>query len=178
MIDAANQPINIIVAVDLDGGFAKNGKIPWNIPEDFKHFKQVTDGGVCIMGRGTYIDMVNMMETRGVVIGEDILPGRQSFVVTTNKDLVLSGVTTVGSINDAITALPNNNERAIFLLGGRRLFIEGLARHRCSVHMTIIKSTFECDQQFPIAALDKYTIINGYETPLCYFVNYQYIPGN
>lgn len=52
---------NIIVAVDCEGGFGKEGKIPWFLPEDFEHFKNMTTGHVCVMGRRTYEEM---LETR------------------------------------------------------------------------------------------------------------------
>ena len=93
------SPLSIIVAVDESGGFGKGGKIPWNIPEDMKHFQEVTKGGVCIMGRKTYEDMLAMTTIRkekeaAKETGSppttselqrtitEILPGRTSFVVT------------------------------------------------------------------------------------------------
>ena len=56
--------VEIIVAVDEDGGFGKDGKIPWHYSEDLKHFKEVTTGHVCIMGRKTYEDMLEMRKAR------------------------------------------------------------------------------------------------------------------
>jgi dihydrofolate reductase len=34
-------------------GIGYNGSIPWDIPEDIEHFKQLTIGGIVIMGRKT-----------------------------------------------------------------------------------------------------------------------------
>ena len=42
------------------GGFGKDGKIPWSIPEDLDHFKEITTGHICVMGRRTYTDMLAM----------------------------------------------------------------------------------------------------------------------
>ena len=58
------RPMSIIIAVDSDGGFGKDGKIPWNFPEDLKHFQKITKDGICIMGRNTYEDMYNMVIQR------------------------------------------------------------------------------------------------------------------
>ena len=33
---------NVIVAVDSKGGIAKNGEIPWYVPNDLKQFKNIT----------------------------------------------------------------------------------------------------------------------------------------
>ena len=44
----------IIVAYDEDRAIAKDGKIPWHIPEDLKHFKETTLNRAIIMGRKTW----------------------------------------------------------------------------------------------------------------------------
>lgn len=43
-----------IVATDLKGCIGKEGKMPWHIPADLKRFKELTTGGVVIMGRKTF----------------------------------------------------------------------------------------------------------------------------
>jgi dihydrofolate reductase len=43
-----------VVAIDINKGIAKDGKIPWHYPEDLKFFKELTTGHVVIMGRKTY----------------------------------------------------------------------------------------------------------------------------
>lgn len=183
MKEAHNYPIHLIVAVDEAGGFAKQGKIPWNIPEDMKHFQETTKGGACIMGRGSYDDMVQMKRDRTteipgveVVVADDekpILPGRQSFVVTSDVEKLTPGATTCSSITDAMTKLPNDFDGDVFVLGGKRLFIEALGR-QAIVHMTIIKGdTFGCTQFFPFEALNRsYKIVDGRETDACYYVTY------
>jgi dihydrofolate reductase len=46
------------------------GKIPWYLPEDFRHFKETTQGHPIIMGRKTFES-----------IGKP-LPGRENIVLT------------------------------------------------------------------------------------------------
>ena len=46
--------ISMIVATDLNGVIAKDGKIPWHCPEDFKFFKEKTIGKPIIMGKTTF----------------------------------------------------------------------------------------------------------------------------
>lgn len=43
-----------IVATDLNGCIGRDGKMPWHIPADLKRFKELTEGGVVIMGRKTF----------------------------------------------------------------------------------------------------------------------------
>jgi dihydrofolate reductase len=188
------SPVSIIVAVDSAGGFGKNGKIPWNVPEDMKHFREKTKDSVCIMGRRTYEDMLEMWNDRQaarkkktkskkkskkkaveavVTEPKEILPGRECFVVTSNSNLHCPGATAVPSISPAIQKCPADDKRPIFILGGYRLWVEAFSRQPV-VHMTIIKGDdYECTKKFPIEILNKsYHIIDGTETDNCYFVTY------
>ena len=45
---------NMIVACDLNGIIGNNNKIPWHIPDDLKHFKNLTENNIIVMGRKTF----------------------------------------------------------------------------------------------------------------------------
>ena len=165
-------PLSIIVGVDTRGGFGKEGKIPWNIPEDMKHFKKVTKGGVCIMGRRTYTDMLEMVQRKKKDI-KDILPGRQSFVVTSDEKFKAEGAAVVKNIREAVQSLDENDKREVFVLGGYRMFVEALGWAN-KIYMTIVKGdAYGCDVFFPINSLNKFKITDGSETEKMYFVTYE-----
>ena len=63
-------PLALVVAIADGGVIGRDGKLPWHIPEDLKHFKAVTTGHTMIMGRKTFES-----------IGRP-LPNRRSVVVT------------------------------------------------------------------------------------------------
>ena len=46
--------VGIIVAVSDNGVIGKDGKLPWNIPEDMRHFEKIKIVHSVIMGRKTY----------------------------------------------------------------------------------------------------------------------------
>ena len=46
--------IALIAAVARNGVIGADGRIPWDIPEDRKHFKELTMGHVLVMGRRTF----------------------------------------------------------------------------------------------------------------------------
>jgi len=184
------KQVSIIVAVDEEGGFGKNGKIPWDIPEDLKHFKRVTDGGICIMGRRTYEDMYNMYmerkkkqaeenkseDSKELDISEptEILPNRLSFVVTSNPDFKAHGATVVKNIREATDSIDPTDPREIFILGGFRMFVEAIA-YADKIYMTIVKNKrYNCDKRFPVDLLNKhYKIVEGEQTDELYFVTYK-----
>lgn len=187
-------PLSIIVVVDEDGGFGKSGKIPWNIPEDLAHFKDITSGGVCLMGRRTYEDIyamaiarkqkkakeINVMgsppstNNNKKTIVTPILPGRESFVITSDENYVAHGATVSKRIINAVQSLDENDNRNIFIIGGYRMFIEGLSWTN-TIYMTIVKNKrFGCDKFFPIEVINKhYKIVDGTETDKLYFLTYK-----
>lgn len=167
--------LSIIVAVDTDGGFGKDGKIPWHFPEDLKHFQKTTKGSVCIMGRKTYEDMAEMIFPKRKDEDKDlpILKDRESFVITNNEEYEAKGATPVRSIRDAIQRLDEKDQREIFILGGERMFIEAMSFTN-KIYMTIIKGdTYDCDKFFPVDWTRKYAIEGGEETDDLYFVIYK-----
>ena len=171
-------PLSLIVAVDVEGGFGKDGKIPWFFPEDLKHFQTTTKGGICIMGRRTYTDMFEMIQSkRGSPleqIDDPILKDRESFVVTSNEDFEAHGATAVRGIHQAINMLDKNDDREVFVIGGERMYIEALAFTK-TIYMTVVKGKpYDCDRFFPIRVLNKnFKIVDGTETDDLYFIKYE-----
>jgi len=170
---------SIIVAVDNEGGFGKEGKIPWHLPEDFKRFRELTEGNVCVMGRRTYDEILDARlerdKTRGVTEGiEEVLRKRQSFVITSREDFIAPGATPLKSLGHLIATMSHQNDnRKLFVIGGRRLFVEALSTAR-EIFMTVLKGNpYNCDVKFPVDVLNKkWKIVSGDETDNAYFVVY------
>ena len=87
-----NKPLTMVVAIGDGGAIGKDGKVPWKIPEDLKHFKNVTLGHAIIMGRKTWDE-----------VGKP-LPGRRNLVVTRQAGLRLEGAEVFGSVEEAVAA--------------------------------------------------------------------------
>ena len=66
--------LSLIVAHTENYVIGRGGKMPWHLPRDLRHFKELTWGHTIIMGRRTY-------ESIG-----GPLPGRLNVVVTGNPD--------------------------------------------------------------------------------------------
>lgn len=130
----------LIVATDLRGGIAKEGKIPWHYPEDLKHFKKMTTGYIVIMGRKTYES-----------IGHP-LPNRVNIVIC-NLDYagqLPSSVLNFQSIEAMIYHCAKNfpTERK-FIIGGAAIY-DWFMRNKyiSKVHLTRIGADYKCDQFF------------------------------
>jgi dihydrofolate reductase len=111
------KDLTLIVAMTPSGLIGLDGKIPWQIPEDLKRFKQLTTGHAIIMGRKTFESIgrplpnrTNIVVTRkGVKVPGDMKPGT-GFVVCT-------------SIHDALTtAYERVGDASPFVIGGGEIY--------------------------------------------------------
>lgn len=148
------QQYAIIAAIDADRGFAKDNKIPWYYKEDFVWFRQQTLGHPCIMGRKTY-EEIN--ERLGEKAFPSVLPDRPCFVVSRTLDS-LPNATVIRNIR-GVEFHVNDISKPIFIIGGGRLFIEGLSL-ATDVYLTIIDQRHQCDMFFPIQYIFKHFVIN------------------
>src|SRR5699024_6062387 len=69
----SNCRIGMVWAQSLDGVIGLDGGMPWEVPEDLRHCKQVTMGEVLVMGRRTWSSFPKSVRP---------LPGRTSIVVS------------------------------------------------------------------------------------------------
>ena len=102
--------MNIIVAVNKDWGIGYKGKQTIVIPEDRKYFREVTDGGIVVMGRKTFENL-----------GKP-LPNRKNIVLTKNRDFKVRGVTVAHSIGNVFEKVPQNSSHKIYIIGGAEVY--------------------------------------------------------
>ena len=109
----ARPEIVMVVAAADNGVIGHEGKMPWHLPADLRHFKRVTTGKPVIMGRKTFES-----------IGRP-LPGRHNIVLTRTQGWGAEGVTTVANLAEAIAAAglnPRVRADEIMIIGGSEIF--------------------------------------------------------
>ena len=130
-----SAPLSMVVAVGDNGAIGKDGNVPWRIPEDLKHFKNVTMGHAIIMGRKTWDE-----------VGKP-LPGRRNLVVTRNADLVLEGAEVFTTLEAAIAAARMTDPEP-FVIGGSVLYALAMPL-ATRLYYTEVHRTVEADTFFP-----------------------------
>lgn len=169
--------LNIIVAVDQAGGFGRGGIIPWRdepfAKEDFKHFQKTTKDSVCIMGRKTYEEILEMMLKRKPKEKiESLLPGRTCYVISSNAELDVVGATVRTNLRSIMEEYKESDKK-LFVIGGEKLFTEAIV-WTDTIYLTVVKDYYDCDKHFPIKYLDYFfTISEGEQTDNLYFTTYK-----
>jgi dihydrofolate reductase len=133
-IDAGGPRIYLVAAVAANGVIGVDGKLPWHLPEDLKHFKKLTLGHPVIMGRRTW-------ESLGKA-----LPGRENIVVTRTAGYEAPGAAVAASLEAALALCAG--ESIVFVIGGQQLFAESLPM-AVGVVLTEIRRDYDGDTWFP-----------------------------
>lgn len=112
----------------------RDNALPWRLPSDMKHFKELTIGHTVIMGRKTYDSMGQpLVERRNVVISRD--PG-----------LAYDGAEVVSSLDDALGLAAGEDE--VFVAGGAEIYRLALPRAD-RIYLTVVHTAVEGDTHFP-----------------------------
>lgn len=142
MLKNNDVELSAVVAVDNEGGIGKNDGIPWKSTEDMKHFKDFTNGKVCVMGRNTFesIHKFKKPDTK------ELLPGRPCVVLASNP--VKHSYSNVISMNlvDQLKELTLEGHlgKKVCIIGGSSLY-NMFWPYYDLVSITEIDAEYQCD---------------------------------
>lgn len=125
--------LSIVVAVGKNLEIGKDNKLLWNIPEDLKHFKNLTTGKTIIMGKNTYHS-----------IGRP-LPNRKNIVLT--DDDSLDNVEGIVVYKDIKKCVDENSDA--FVIGGASIYAQ-MIKYCDELHVSHVDMEFlDADTYFP-----------------------------
>jgi dihydrofolate reductase len=135
----------IIVACDENNLIGDGNKLPWNIPEDLKWFKEVTTGHVIIMGKKTWESLPRKPLPNRV---NCILSRNQTYDMVSMHDLDIEWYV---SIEDAIKSTINfYKNKKHYIIGGEQIYRLALdSEFVDEILMTKVKGKFKGDKYFP-----------------------------
>ena len=137
---STNPKLCAIVAMDRNRVIGRDGDLPWRLPSDLKHFKRMTLGKPCLMGRKTWESLPFP------------LPGRPNLVLTRNLDYAEKGAQVFSDMNAMIgkgyelAGAAGVDE--VMLIGGAQLY-EALLPCCDRLYVTRVEAEVEGDAVFP-----------------------------
>ena len=129
--------LHLIFARARNGVIGKDNQMPWHLPEDLAHFKQVTQGHPVIMGRKTWDSLPPRYRP---------LPGRRNIVITRQAHWQADGATCAASLAQALALCGDASDA--WVIGGAEIYrlAEPLAT---TAVVTEIDADFEGDALAP-----------------------------
>jgi dihydrofolate reductase len=99
--------IILVLARATNGVIGIDGKLPWHIPADLRHFKQLTKGRPMIMGRKTFDSLPGLLE------------GRRHIVLTRDPAWEEDGAEVAHSVEEALKLA---NGPHVCVIGGAEIY--------------------------------------------------------
>lgn len=118
----------------------KDNKMPWSIPGDLKHFREITLNHTVIMGRKTYNSIGKPLDSRNNIV--------------ISKQLKDNRVIVYPSLDDAFNHL---NVHEVFIIGGESIY-NAVIDLADEIYLTYINSEYEGDRFFPPIDMNHFII--------------------
>lgn len=129
--------ISLIVAHGDNFVIGKDGWMPWNLPDDLKHFKNTTLNQNIVMGRTTFECM------------KKPLPKRHTYVITRDKEYHYEHKN-VTICHDLINLIHEykNSDKTLYICGGAQIYTLALP-YVDEMWISLVDEHYEGDTFFP-----------------------------
>jgi dihydrofolate reductase len=126
--------ISLIVAKANNNVIGSKNDLPWYLPADLRHFKEITTGHTVVMGRTTFNSILSRL-------GKP-LPNRENVVITRDQDFSYHEVTVIHSI-DEIKTLGD-----VYVIGGAEIYRQTIDIAD-RLYVTEVHADIDGDTYFP-----------------------------
>ena len=136
-------PIVLVAAVARNGVIGDGSSMPWHVPEDLAHFRQITAGCPVVMGRKTWESLPARFRP---------LPGRHNIVITRQPGWQAPGAHLAASVPEALAQARQqamtSGAPQVCVIGGGQIYAEALPLAD-ELQLTLIDRDFEGSTRFP-----------------------------
>jgi dihydrofolate reductase len=152
------QDIIIIAAMAENRLIGRDNRLPWAVREDLLHFKELTTGFPCLMGRKTWESLPRRP-----------LPGRVNIIISASMKAAPGGARVFSSLPEAIdfcAAYPK-----VFICGGASIYREALP-YANKMELTVIRGDYRGDAFFPEIDPAAWEKTGARDSGSCTFMSY------
>jgi dihydrofolate reductase len=103
--------VGLVWAQAHDRVVGRDGVMPWHLPEDLRHFREVTAGATVVMGRRTWLSLPERFRP---------LPGRRNLVLSRQPSFSAPGAEVRRSLEEALAEAPPGER--VWVIGGGQVY--------------------------------------------------------
>lgn len=142
--------IALVWAQSPEGVIGDAGTIPWHVPEDMAHFRELTTGGTVVMGRATWQSLPERFRP---------LPGRRNVVLSRDPRFDAPGATVVDDLEVALAAAPD-----VWVIGGGAVYAATIGRAD-RLEVTVVDVDVPGDTRAPVVGDGWRRVTGGPDEP-------------
>lgn len=135
---------SIVVILASNNCIGKDNDLLWYIPEDLKHFKEITNGSTIVMGRKCFLSLPS------------VLPNRKHIVFSKSPEFSIDD-DNVKVLSDAYEFIEQykSSDEEIFIIGGAEIYTLFMP-YVNKLYLTKVDKAKEGDVFFPSIDYDKF----------------------
>ena len=162
--------VNIIVAYCKGNGIGKNNALPWYIPQDLKHFSNLTKGtnnNMVVMGRKTWDSLPRKP-----------LPKRFNAILSNHLIIDNETTKTFNSLPQIVDFSRQNGYQTLWVIGGEEIYNMALELDIVDeIHVSEINEEHDCDAFFPEISEGSYKLVleRDIGEKICYKIYKRYL---
>jgi dihydrofolate reductase len=126
--------MKLIAVVSENWGLGLDGKLLFNLPQDMKFFKYITNNKIVVMGKKTLLSFPNSKP----------LPNRINIVLTRDKDFKEENVIVCHSLDELFKEIENFRSEDVFVIGGGNVFYQ-LQKYCDEIFITKVQKLVKAD---------------------------------
>jgi len=142
--------IGLVWAQTPAGVIGDAGTIPWHVPEDMAHFREVTAGGTVVMGRATWQSLPDRFRP---------LPGRRNVVLSRDPTFPAPGAEVLTDLDAALRSAPD-----VWVIGGGAVYAAALDRAD-RLEVTVVDLDVPGDTVAPAVGPGWRLVVGGPDAP-------------
>ena len=142
--------IGLVWAQTPAGVIGDAGAIPWNVPEDMAHFREVTAGGTVVMGRATWQSLPDRFRP---------LPGRRNVVLSRDPTFPAPGAEVLTDLDAALRSAPD-----VWVIGGGAVYAATIDRAD-RLEVTVVDLDVAGDTRAPVVGAGWRLVAGGPDAP-------------
>ncbi len=125
-----------IAALGINREIGLHGKLPWNLPDEYQHYKNTVKGHYVLIGRKNFeLNRSDLFDVRPIVL-------------TNQPEFTATDAVVVHSMDEVVEFAEKNKIEVIYVIGGSRIYdltLPYLSEFLCSV----VDYEGEADTYFP-----------------------------
>lgn len=137
----------IIAAMSENRVIGIDNRLPWHLPDEWEHFRKITDGKPFLMGRKSF------------EAPDSLHSGYRNVILTSHpSDKKEPHTEYAKDISGAAALL--SDEKEVFVLGGATVFLQILPLVQ-RLYLTIVHAQVEGDAYFPVVSQDDWELASS-----------------
>ncbi len=142
--------ISLVVAASQNNVIGKDNRLLWTLPNDMKHFKNVTWGMPVVMGRKTFESFKKSLQ------------GRKNIILSRQKEYKPDNAIVVDNLRDVELLVKGMDVKELMVIGGGEIYKMYFPKAN-RIYLTRVNTVIDGDTFFPVINEKEWKLVSRIE---------------